>query len=114
MKVNGLESFVQEELFFAFMNHIGDEAKFVSDDFQVTKICVVGSRITNSNRADSDVDVAFQYTGRYREDSMCDVLNMEPLVLDGIRVDFVPYAEYKGSSVDMEKPHLDLSFFLGE
>lgn len=106
--VKGLEHFTNEELFHELYNFITQEVNYVDGDFEITKLCLVGSRIKGTERTDSDLDVAFQYKGKYREDPMCDTLNMHPLYIDDFRVDFIPYSEFKRNLVDTNSPLIEL------
>ncbi len=83
----------------------------MDDDFKITAIGVVGSRMKGTNRVNSDLDIAIEYEGRYRSDSMSDTLNQEPLVIEDIQVDFVPYALYKGEKISQELPIEYLSVY---
>lgn len=93
-------------------NHI-KEYTGAGDDIRITHLALIGSRVTGTNREDSDLDVAFQYSGEYRSDDVFNALNVEkPLEIEGIRIDFVPYASYKGEQMDKEQPLIWLPFKL--
>lgn len=100
----GLEHLTRNELSEIINEYLREKINFVEDDFKITQISVVGSRLKGTHRKDSDLDIAFEYEGRYRPDSLCDTLNVEPLMIDDIRVDFVPYARYKGESINHDDP----------
>lgn len=104
IEVKGLEHLTKEELLDIVNGYLKEKINFVEDDFRITQISLVGSRLKGTNREDSDLDIAFEYEGRYREDSMCDTLNDEPLMIDDMRVDFVPYARYKGNHIMNDAP----------
>lgn len=74
--------------------------------FLPTKICLVGSRVSNQNRSGSDLDVAIQYKGNIREDDVFHMLNSEPLFIDDVRVDFIPYLQEKGNAIRMVESHI--------
>lgn len=109
----GLEQYTVEEFSEIVNNYLRQTLNFVEDDFAITQISLVGSRMKGTHREDSDLDIAIQYEGRYRSDSMCDVLNGEPLEIEGIRIDFVPYARYKGEMISNDAPieHLPITSF---
>lgn len=108
LEVKGLEHLTKIQLLEILNDFIKNELDFVESDFKITQIRLVGSRITKTERKDSDLDVAFEYEGKYREDTICDVLNMEPLIVEGIQIDFIPYSIYKGSSIESEEPSISL------
>jgi predicted nucleotidyltransferase len=102
--VKGLGHLTKDELLDIVNGYLKDKLNFVDDDFKITQISLVGSRLKGTNREDSDLDIAFEYEGKYREDSMCDTLNGEPLMIDDMRVDFIPYAQYKGNHIMNHAP----------
>ena len=104
IQVKGLEHLTKPELLSIIQEHFQSRLNFVGEDFKITQISLVGSRLKGTNREDSDLDIAFEYEGRYRSDSMSDTLNDEPLMIDDMRVDFVPYARYKGESILNQAP----------
>ncbi len=108
LTIKGLNHLTNEELSIEIHNFISQEVNFVDDDFEITKICIVGSRMKGTERVDSDLDVAFQYKGKYREDSLCDTLNEVPLYIDDLQVDFIPYSERKGNRIDETLPLCEL------
>ena len=108
MELECLSAYTKEEVAAMVTEHVFRELDYVEDDFTLTKLALVGSWVKGTNREDSDLDVAFAYDGRYREDAMCDTLNMEPLYIDDLRVDFIPYSNYKGSQWETTSPMIPL------
>ncbi|MFD1609663.1 nucleotidyltransferase domain-containing protein [Oceanobacillus luteolus] len=104
----GLESYTVHELSYIVMDYITHRLDYVDDDFDIIRMAVIGSRVKETHRHNSDVDIAFTYEGKYRSDSMNDVLNMNPLFINGIRVDFIPFSVNKGEVFDNNEKHQDL------
>jgi len=98
----GFENLTRSELSEMVNDYLREKINFVDKDFEIKQISIVGSRLKGTHREDSDLDIAFEYEGKYRPDSLCDTLNMDPLIIEGIRVDFIPYARYKGESIKNE------------
>lgn len=82
------------------VDFINEELDLVGDDFNITQVHLVGGRITKTAHENSDLDVAFEYEGKYREDTICDILNEGQFIIEGFRIDFIPYSIYKGSSIE--------------
>lgn len=104
LSIKGLQHLTKPELLDILKEYLDSKLNFVEDDFKITQISLVGSRIKGTNREDSDLDIAFQYEGRYREDSLCDTLNCEPLMIDDMQVDFIPYSSFKGNYIGNVAP----------
>lgn len=109
--VKGLEHLSKDELSELVSGYMRSKLNYVGDDFRITDIRLVGSRVKGVEREDSDLDIAFVYQGNYGDDSMCDTLNMEPLMIDDFKVDFIPYSERKGSFITDEDSSIQLSMY---
>lgn len=107
MDVKGLEGYYLDELSEILMNHISEKTYYLAG-FQVVRLALIGSRVKGNNRKNSDLDVAVVYEGKYRSDSMADGLNGDQLMIDDIKVDFVPISIYKGQTFNESEPYLDL------
>lgn len=72
-------------------------------EFNVTGLYIVGSRVNQTNRENSDLDILLLYSGHgereIREDDMFSILNNDYLVIDDIKIDFIPYSFYKRGKV---------------
>ena len=104
IQIKGLDHLTKSELLETLNEYLQSKLNFVESDFKITQISLVGSRLKGTNREDSDLDIAIEYKGRYRSDSMSDTLNAEPLFIDDMRIDFVPYARYKGECILNQAP----------
>lgn len=72
-------------------------------EFQFKKLCIVGSRLNGTHKEDSDLDIALSYSGDLREDDCFNLLNENPLIIEGIRVDFSPYSLDRGNDILFEQ-----------
>ena len=59
-------------------------------DVDIIDIELYGSRIKESARKDSDLDILLEYKGNIREDDLFNILNDDPLYIDDIKVDINP------------------------
>ena len=59
-------------------------------DVDIIDIELYGSRIKESAREDSDLDILLEYKGNIREDDLFNILNDDPLYIDDIKVDINP------------------------
>jgi predicted nucleotidyltransferase len=69
-------------------------------DFAIEDVAVIGSRTRDDAREDSDLDVLVQYSGDVREDYAFNILNEEPLYIDGVLVDINPITKGKSGTID--------------
>ena len=92
--VQGLESYNIEDLKAAFK---GDIEQILNDndisDVDIVDIDLHGSRLRGTAKKDSDLDVVVQYNGDIREDDLFNILNENPLEIEGIKVDINPIQE---------------------
>ena len=59
-------------------------------DIDIIDIELYGSRIKEAARKDSDLDILLEYKGNIREDDLFNLLNEEPLYIEGIKIDINP------------------------
>lgn len=59
-------------------------------DAKIVDTAIHGSRGRGTAKPDSDLDVVIEYRGDMKEDGMFNILNEEPLYIDGVRVDVNP------------------------
>ena len=59
-------------------------------DVDIIDIELYGSRIKEAARKDSDLDILLEYKGNIREDDLFNLLNEEPLYIEGIKIDINP------------------------
>ena len=59
-------------------------------DIEIIDIELYGSRTKEAAREDSDLDIILEYKGNIREDDLFNILNEEPLYIEGIKIDINP------------------------
>ena len=93
-KIQGLENYTISELKEAFKADVETilEENGI-DDVNIIDIDLHGSRLRGTAKNNSDLDVVVQYDGDIREDDLFNILNEEPLEIEGIKVDFNPIQE---------------------
>lgn len=98
-RITGLESYSEEELNSIVKNYVVEKLN-ENDDYntEIVDIIFNGSRTKGTARNDSDLDVIVEFKGDWREDSLFDLLNEEPLEIDGIKVDINPVTEDKSGT----------------
>ena len=92
-QVQGLESYTIDEIKNLVRNHIEDNygELLMDDGFVIKEISVIGSRSRGEAHEGSDLDILLEYDGNnIREDVMFNILNFEPLEIEGIKVDINP------------------------
>ena len=93
-KVQGLENYDIQEL----KNSFKSDIKNILEDNDIYDVDIVdldlhGSRLRGTAKNNSDLDVVVQYDGDIREDTLFDILNENPIEIDGIKVDINPIKE---------------------
>ena len=93
-KIQGLEDYDIKDL----KNSLNSDIQQILDDNGLDDIEIVdldlhGSRLRGTAKADSDLDVVVQYNGDIREDTLFDILNENPIEIDGIKIDINPIQE---------------------
>ena len=61
---------------------------------------IIGSRNRGNARSDSDLDLVVEYSGDIREDDLFDILNEDPLEIEGIKVDINPITADKSGTLE--------------
>lgn len=93
-KIQGLENYDIQELKSSFksdiQNILEDNGIY---DVDIVDIDLHGSRLRGTAKYNSDLDVVVQYDGNIREDTLFDILNENPIEIDGIKVDINPIKE---------------------
>lgn len=107
--IQGLEHLNIKDLNSRVLEFLND--KMDTEEFRLTKLAVVGSRVNGIFREDSDLDIAFEYIGAFPSYSLCDFLNEEPLFIECIGIDFIPYGLNKGEKMKLDLPmiHLEIT-----
>lgn len=77
-------------------------------EFQMTKMCIVGSRLKGTHSPDSDLDIAIEYKGSLSEDDCFNMLVAESLSYKGVKIDFIPYSKDSGNKIDLEERYYSL------
>lgn len=75
-----------------FLDKILRHLSILEDEYKalIIRIAVIGSRLTGEYRNDSDLDIAIEYLGLEKKDVVFDLLNNDPLIVEGIVIDFYP------------------------
>ena len=93
-KIQGLENYTISELKEAFKADVETilEENGI-DDVNIIDIDLHGSRLRGTAKNNSDLDVVVQYDGNIREDDLFNILNEDPIEIEGIKIDFNPIQE---------------------
>lgn len=85
-----------------FLDKILRHLSLLEDEYKalITRIAVIGSRLTDEYKKDSDLDIAIEYLGLEKEDVVFNLLNMEPLIIEGIVIDFFPCSIEEGHCIE--------------
>lgn len=89
--IQGLEGYSRTEIKDIVSNYIQD--KLVENDLEDISINgaeIIGSRNRGNAKTNSDLDLVVEYSGDIREDDLFNILNEEPLEIEGIKVDINP------------------------
>lgn len=85
-----------------FLDKILWHLSLLEDEYKalITRIAVIGSRLTGEYKKDSDLDIAIEYLGLEKEDVVFNLLNMEPLIIGGIVIHFFPCSIEEGHCIE--------------
>ena len=99
--IQGLEGYSENELLDAVRGDI--EAKLEEagiDGVTIKGMALHGSRKRGDAKADSDLDVVVEYDGDMSEDALFNLLNDEPVTIEGVRVDINPITKGKSGTLE--------------
>lgn len=96
---DGME-YTKKELKSIIQNEIIDRLKDYDIDINLISLELYGSRNRGTSGETSDLDIALEYEGDIREDDLFNILNENPMVIDGIRVDINPITAEKTGTMD--------------
>ena len=82
-------------------NHL---VKETDGENTLLEIHLIGSRVTGTHRANSDLDIAVIYAGDMREDDAFATLSQEKLIINGVHLDFVPFSVKKRELANIIQP----------
>ena len=114
-RIQGLESYTRDEIKTFVLEYINDELLTQGrTDVSIKGIEIHGSRNRGTARADSDLDVAFEYEGDIREDDFFTMLHDddEPMYIEDIEVDLNPITEPLSEYMERSKAY-DLQILRG-
>ena len=99
--MHGLSQYSKSEIASMIMSHVNETL----DDFdlEIIKIAIIGSRLYSNFHAESDLDIVIEYSGTEREDDVFHNLMDDPLYIDHIKVDFLPYWDINGDGIGNRK-----------
>lgn len=99
--IQGLENYTEDELLDAIRSDI--EAKLEEagiSDVTIKGMALNGSRLRGDAKADSDLDVVVEYEGDMSEDGLFNILNEEPITIEGVKVDINPITRGKSGTLE--------------
>lgn len=92
----GLENYTTDEIKEQSTNYIKEKLEENGIyDVIIKDSAIHGSRGRGTARTDSDLDIVVEYDGNISEDDLFNILNEEPLEIDGIKVDINPITASK-------------------
>ena len=100
MIIKGLEEFSEADIRIMIADYIDDilaSSDITEKEFKYLDMKLVGSRINDNSREDSDLDVILFYSGTMREDSAFNLFNDDAyrLHINEIVVDINPIKYFK-------------------
>jgi predicted nucleotidyltransferase len=105
-QIQGLENYSRDEIKDIAQKYIQEKLQENGlDDINIIDSEIHGSRNRGTANENSDLDIVVEYDGDIREDDLFDMLNEEPLYIDGIKVDINPITASKTGTLQeyMEK-----------
>lgn len=99
-QIQGLESYSRKEIKGITRGYIQEKLE-ENDlyDVEINDLEIIGSRNRGTAKENSDLDIVVEYTGDIREDDLFNILNEEPMYIDGVQVDINPINEYDSGTL---------------
>ena len=99
--IQGLEGYTEQEIKDIALSEIQSKLEENGiDDVDIKGIAIHGSRGRGTAREDSDLDIVVEYGGNWKEDELFNILNEEPIYIDGIQVDVNPITKGKSGTLE--------------
>jgi predicted nucleotidyltransferase len=99
--IQGLENYTEDEIKELVMADIEQTLSDAGvEGVTIKGIALNGSRMRGDAREDSDLDVVVEYEGDMSEDGLFNILNENPVQIEGVKVDINPIKKGKSGSLD--------------
>lgn len=100
-KIQGLKGYTKADVLDAVRGDIDSilEENGI-DSVEIKGMDLHGSRMRGDAREDSDLDVVVEYEGDISEDGLFNILNENPVTIEGIRVDINPITKGKSGTLE--------------
>ena len=94
-QIQGLENYSRKEIKDITRDYIQEKLEENNlYDVEINDLEINGSRNRGTAKENSDLDIVVEYTGDIREDDLFNILNEDPMYIDGVQVDINPINEY--------------------
>ncbi len=94
-QIQGLENYSRKEIKDITRDYIQEKLEENNlYDVEINGLEINGSRNRGTAKENSDLDIVVEYTGDIREDDLFNILNEDPMYIDGVQVDINPINEY--------------------
>lgn len=94
--IQGLEDYTEQDI----KDLVSDYIQNLDTNVQIKGIAINGSRARGDSQVTSDLDVVVEYDGDMSEDALFNILNEEPLTIEGIQVDINPITASKSGTLE--------------
>ena len=94
--IQGLEDYTEQDI----KDIVRDHIESLTDEIKIKGIALNGSRLRGDSKSTSDLDVVVEYDGDVSEDTLFNILNEEPLKIEGITVDINPITKGKSGTLE--------------
>jgi formate dehydrogenase maturation protein FdhE len=99
--IAGLEAYTRNELKDLINYFIECQLNWTRKDFHVKSMAITSIRGTR-------IEVSFEYNGRYKDIEIGRSLNLQSLSIEGVTIDFSPYARYTGERLIQKSSDINL------
>ena len=100
-RIQGLDGYTKDEVLDAVR---GDIDRLLEenglDGVEIKGMDIHGSRMRGDAREDSDLDVVVEYDGDISEDGLFNILNENPITIEGVKVDINPITRGKSGTLE--------------
>lgn len=94
--IQGLEDYTEQDI----KDLVSDYIQDLDTNVQIKGVAINGSRARGDSQVTSDLDVVVEYDGDMSEDALFNILNEEPLTIEGIQVNINPITASKSGTLE--------------
>lgn len=98
--IQGLDGYTEKDVLDMVRGDIKEILDEAGVDVKLKGMALHGSRMRGDAKEKSDLDVVVEYDGDISEDGLYNILNENPITIEGVKVDINPITKYKSGTLE--------------